>query len=150
MFLIDPNKAPQGAYAAFSSQKCHGDTAVLRAQEIMERDLANELSVDVVAQRVALSRRTFARRFVGATGNTPREYLQRARIEAAKRALESGGSVAEVAFNVGYTDPVAFRKTFTQRTGLTPADYRSRYGPRTEPAWLDKAARRPRGRLATR
>lgn len=134
MFLIDPNKAPQSAYAVFSSQRTHGDDAVRRAQDRIEGDPAAPLSVDELARSVAQSRRTFARRFRAATGNTPLEYIQRARVEAAKRALEDGRSVADAATRVGYGDPVAFRKVFARVTGLTPSDYRARYGPRRSPA----------------
>lgn len=132
MFLIDPNKSPQGAYAVFSSQKSHGDDAVARAQERIESDPAGAPGVDALARAVALSRRTFARRFLAATGNTPLEYIQRVRVEAAKRALESGRTVTDAAHRVGYGDPVAFRKVFGRVAGLTPADYRARYGPRQE------------------
>jgi transcriptional regulator GlxA family with amidase domain len=135
MFLIDPNKAPQGAYAAFSTQKAHGDTPILRAQELIEMELKRAPSVDELARRVALSRRSFSRRFIEATGNTPRDYIQRVRVEAAKRALEQGDTVGDVADRVGYGDPVAFRKLFARVVGLTPADYRVRYGPRAQPAW---------------
>jgi transcriptional regulator GlxA family with amidase domain len=128
MFLIDPNKSPQGAYAIFGPQKGHGDADVLRAQDIIERELASPLSVDDLARHVAMSRRNFVRRFTAATGNNPREYLQRARIEAAKRALERTRSpVAAVACDVGYEDVVAFRRMFTRLTGLTPSAYRARY-----------------------
>jgi transcriptional regulator GlxA family with amidase domain len=135
MFLIDPNKAPQGAYAAFSTQKDHGDEPILRAQELIERDVGRLPGVDELARRVSLSRRTFVRRFHAATGNSPRSYIQRVRIEAAKRALAGGDAVASVALRVGYDDVVAFRKLFVRLAGVTPAEYRSRYGPRSAPAW---------------
>jgi transcriptional regulator GlxA family with amidase domain len=142
MFLIDPNKAPQGAYAAFSTQKDHDDTQILRAQEIIESEVGRLPGIDELARRVALSRRTFVRRFQAATGNSPRGYIQRVRVEAAKRALERGGSVASVANDVGYDDAVAFRKLFVRLAGLTPADYRARYGPRAAPAWEQRARSR--------
>jgi transcriptional regulator GlxA family with amidase domain len=148
MFLIDPNKAPQGAYAAFSTQKGHGDTAILRAQELIENEVARAPSVDDLARRVALSRRSFSRRFVDATGNTPRDYIQRVRVEAAKRALEQGRAVGDVADRVGYADVVAFRKLFARLVGLTPVEYRGRYGPRAAPAW-EPARRRTGVRLST-
>jgi transcriptional regulator GlxA family with amidase domain len=142
MFLIDPNKAPQGAYAIFSSQKAHGDDGVLRAQELIEAAVERVPAVDALARSVAMSPRTFVRRFHGATGNTPREYIQRVRIEAAKRLLEGGHHpVGEVARRVGYGDVVAFRKLFIRNTGLTPADYRARYGPRSAPAWATRTGR---------
>lgn len=139
MFLIDERKAPQGAYAIFAGQRQHGDAEILRAQELIERTVAQALSVEEIAGRVSMTRRTFIRRFKAATGSTPRDYLQRARIEAAKRRLEgSRERVGEVAAGVGYEDLAAFRRIFLRHTGLTPTDYRRRYGEDAGPA------RRPR------
>jgi len=129
MFLIDVNKSPQTAYAILAGQKSHTDAEILEAQHLIETDVAHPLSVGQLARKVAMSRRTFVRRFTRATGSPPREYLQRVRVEAAKRALESSArSVGAIATTIGYTDPVAFRKLFVRLTGLTPADYRRRYG----------------------
>ncbi len=145
MFLIDVNKSPQRAYAMFASQKLHGDEGVLRAQRAIERDLSVGVSVEELARVASTSVRTFARRFKAATGNTPRDYVQRVRVEAAKRALEAGGaSVAEVAAGVGFSDAVAFRRLFVAHTGLTPTDYRARYGPRAAPVWVVPKRRRAR------
>ena len=73
-------------------------------------------------------RRTFERRFRQATNNTPLEYIQRVRVEAAKRSFEtSRKNVSEVMFDVGYTDTKAFRDIFKKITGLTPVDYRNKY-----------------------
>jgi transcriptional regulator GlxA family with amidase domain len=95
----------------------------------MEANLHRVRSVGELASKLGMSRRTFVRRFSRATGSSPREYLHRVRVEAAKRALEaSQRSVSSIASSVGYTDPVAFRKLFVRFTGLTPADYRRRYG----------------------
>lgn len=137
MFLVDVNKAPQGAYAMFSTQKTHADEPILRAQALIEESLSEGVSVHELAQATAMSTRTFVRRFRHATGNSPREYIQRVRVEAARRELESNhDAITSVATRVGYTDPVAFRKLFVRITGLTPADYRARYGPRTTPSWV--------------
>ena len=153
MFLIDVNKAPQGAYALFSTQKAHADESIQRAQALIEERLAEGISVDELARATAISTRTFVRRFRRATGNGPREYIQRVRIEAAKRALErSEDSVVAVATRVGYTDPAAFRKLFVRLTGLTPMDYRTRYGARTAPTWIvahGGRARAPRAQRKT-
>lgn len=127
MFLID-HKAPQGAYAIFSAQKQHGDADILTAQTLIERSGGRALSVEDLAAKLAMSRRTFIRRFKAATGGPPREYLQRACVEAAKRRLESTReSIAEVARAAGYEDLTAFRRLFLRHTGLTPSDYRHRY-----------------------
>jgi len=137
MFLVDVNKSPQGAYAIFGTQKAHGDEGILKAQNAIESELTHWLSVEDLARRVAMSRRNFVRRFKSATGNAPREYMQRVRVEAAKRALENTtGSVSAIAGDLGYEDVVAFRRLFIRWAGLTPAEYRARYGPRTSPALL--------------
>jgi transcriptional regulator GlxA family with amidase domain len=137
MFLIDVNKAPQGAYAMFSTQKTHDDEAIHRAQVLIEERLELGPLVEALARELAMATRTFVRRFKSATGNSPREYIQRMRIEAARRELEAGSdSVTAIARRVGYSDPVAFRKLFSRITGLTPADYRARYGPKTSPSYL--------------
>jgi len=80
------------------------------------------------------------RRFHRATGNSPREYIQRVRVEAAKRLLEGGNlAIGEIAGRVGYGDVVAFRKVFVRCAGITPGDYRVRYGARTAPSWVAAA-----------
>jgi len=145
MFLVDVNKSPQSAYAMFATQKTHGDEAILRAQDLLERDLASCPSVPELARRVAMSPRNFVRRFQHATGNSPRDYIQRLRIEAAKRVLEHAPrQLAAVASAVGYRDLVAFRRLFHRWTGLSPSDYRGRYGPRTAPATVRASDRRQR------
>lgn len=152
MFLIDANKAPQSAYAMFSSQRQHDDEAIKRVQESIE-SAPGEAHVEGLAKSAAMSVRTFARRFSRATGNNAREYIQRVRIEAAKRALEqSREPVAAIASRVGYADAVAFRKVFARITGLTPSDYRDRYGLRSTPSFVSerrKPIERRRGRSLT-
>jgi transcriptional regulator GlxA family with amidase domain len=129
MFLIDERKAPQGAYAIFSGQKQHGDPEVLKAQQLIEHTVTDAPTLEAIAARVSMTRRTFIRRFKAATGSTPLEYLQRVRIEAAKRQLEATReNVVQVAARVGYEDLSAFRRLFRRHTGLTPTDYRRRYG----------------------
>jgi transcriptional regulator GlxA family with amidase domain len=142
MFLVDVNKSPQSAYAIFNTQKTHGDEQILRAQDLLERDLADSPSVPALARRVAMSPRNFVRRFQQATGNSPRDYIQRLRIEVAKRALEGAVKpLSAIAGDVGYRDVVAFRRLFQRWTGLSPSDYRARYGPRTAPALSGRGPR---------
>ena len=81
-----------------------------------------------MADTFALSRRNLERRFKKATANSIVEYIQRVKIEAAKMSLETTrDNVNEVMYNVGYTDPKAFRSTFKRITGLSPIQYRSKY-----------------------
>lgn len=127
-FAIDIDRSSQSSFAIFNGQKGHNDEAVKLAQQYLEENFQEKVSVDQVAEHVAVSRRSFERRFKQATGNTVLEYLQRIKIEAAKRSFESSRkNINEVMFDVGYTDTKAFRNVFKKITGLTPIEYRNKY-----------------------
>ena len=127
-FQIDIERRSQSPFAIFNGQKDHEDEAVKKAQEIIEKSIQEKITVDQLADTLALSRRNLERRFKKATANTVVEYMQRVKIEAAKMSLESSReNVNEVMYNVGYSDPKAFRDTFKKITGLSPMQYRSKY-----------------------
>lgn len=127
-FAIDIERNSQAAFALFRGQKNHQDLAVRKAQEYIEKNFNEKFSVDQLAGRVAVGRRSFERRFQKATNNTVLEYVQRVKVEAAKRSFEmSRKNINEVMFDVGYTDTKAFRTIFKKITGLTPIEYRNKY-----------------------
>lgn len=127
-FMIDIDKTSQSPFIIFKGQKTHDDEAVKKAQDYIENNYQDKLTVDQIASMIALSRRNFERRFKKATANTVMEYIQRVKIEAAKINLESSRqNVNEVMFKVGYSDPKAFRVTFKKITGLSPIEYRNKY-----------------------
>lgn len=127
-FEIDIERGSQSPFIIFKGQKEHEDEPVKKAQEFIESNFRDKITVDQLAEMLFLSRRNFERRFKKATSNTVVEYHQRVKIEAAKQSLETAReNVNEVMFNVGYTDPKAFRNTFRRITGLSPIQYRSRY-----------------------
>jgi transcriptional regulator GlxA family with amidase domain len=128
IFQIDIERSSQSPFLIFQLQKNHDDDVIREAQNFIEENLSEKISFEELAAKLAVSRRNFDRRFIKATGNTPVEYLQRVKVEAAKRSLESGKrTVFEVMNDVGYTDDKAFREVFKKLTGLSPLDYRSRY-----------------------
>jgi len=128
VFQIDINRQSQSAFIIFSGQKLHGDDVVKKAQTYIEDHFDEKISVEHLSSRFAVGRRNFDRRFIKATGNTPVEYLQRVKIESAKKAFEvSRKTVNEVMYEVGYSDPKAFREVFRKCTGISPLDYRSKY-----------------------
>lgn len=127
-FAIDIDRDSQSAFMMFQGQKDHEDESIRKAQEFIETNYQEKISVDILADMFAIGRRSFERRFKKATDNTVVEYIQRVKIEAAKRSFESSlKNVSEVMFDVGYTDTKAFRTIFKKITGLTPVEYRNRY-----------------------
>ena len=128
MFQIDIERDSQSPFIMFSGQKDHEDEPIRKAQEFIEGNFQERITVDNLASMLALSRRNLERRFKKATSNTVVEYIQRVKIEAAKMSFElSRENVNEVMYKVGYNDTKAFRTTFKKITGLSPIQYRSKY-----------------------
>ncbi len=127
-FMIDIDRISQSPFLIFQGQKSHTDEPVKKAQEFIENNFEEKITVDQLASMLALGRRNLERRFKKATSNTVVEYIQRVKMEAAKKGLESSReNVNEVMYNVGYTDTKAFRTTFKKITGLSPVQYRNKY-----------------------
>ncbi|WP_421938442.1 GlxA family transcriptional regulator [Pedobacter sp.] len=127
-FAIDIDRESQLAFMMFQGQKGHEDEKIKQAQEFIDLNYQEKITVDQLADLLALGRRSFERRFKQATKNTVVEYIQRVKIEAAKRSFESSRkNITEVMFDVGYTDTKSFRDVFKKITGLTPIEYRNKY-----------------------
>jgi len=127
-FAIDIGRDSQSAFAIFKGQKNHTDPDIKKVQDYIEAKYDSKLAVEDLANLVLVGRRTFERRFKEATNNTPLEYIQRVRIEAAKKFFEgSRKNVSDVMYDVGYTDSKAFRDIFKKVTGLTPIAYRNKF-----------------------
>ncbi|REH54686.1 AraC family transcriptional regulator with amidase-like domain [Tenacibaculum gallaicum] len=127
-FAIDIDRDSQSAFTMFTGQKNHNDLEVIKVQEYIEANYKDKITVDDMASLVAVSRRSFERRFKQATNNTIIQYHQRVKIEAAKRHFESTRkNITEVMYEVGYSDTKAFRNVFKKITGLTPIEYRNKY-----------------------
>lgn len=128
VFQIDIDRQSQSPFTIFTTQKSHGDEIVKKAQSYIESKLDEKISVETLSSKFAVGRRNFDRRFIKATGNTPTEYAQRVKIEAAKKAFETTSKhISEVMYEVGYTDVKAFREVFRKITGLSPLEYKNRY-----------------------
>lgn len=127
-FEIDMDRVDQNQFAIFQGQKDHNDAAIKEAQHYIENNIKDKISVEQLAKKYAISSRNFVRRFKKATQNTPLEYIQRVKIEAAKRSLESTEqNVNEVMWQVGYADQKAFRTVFKKYAGLSPVAYKTKY-----------------------
>jgi transcriptional regulator GlxA family with amidase domain len=132
-FAIDIDRDSQSKFMMFQGQRKHTDDAVLQAQDFIEANFQDKITVDELASRFSIGRRSFERRFKKATLNTVMEYIQRVKVEAAKRSFESSRkNVNEVMFDVGYSDTKAFRDLFRKLTGLSPVEYRNKYNKQIE------------------
>jgi len=127
-FQIDIERHSQSPFIIFKGQKEHEDELIKKAQEFIEQNFQDKITVDELASMLYLGRRNFERRFKKATANTVVEYMQRVKVEAAKKSFEtSRKNINEVMYDVGYADVKAFRTIFRKITGLTPIEYRNKY-----------------------
>lgn len=128
VFAIEIERDNQQSFTIFQGQKGHADEPIKKAQEYIEQNFQEKITIDQLALRFAIGRRNLERRFKKATSNTVIEYVQRVKMEVAKMSLESSReNVNEVMFKVGYTDTKAFRSVFRKVTGLSPVQYRNKY-----------------------
>ena len=125
---IEFDRISQSEFIIFSGQKDHTDKQIKKAQEYIEKNYDKKINIDSIAELVHLNGRSFLRRFKKATSNTPLEYVQRVKTEAAKKKLESSTeTILEVMYGIGYRDEKAFRSIFRKFTGLSPIEYRKKY-----------------------
>ncbi|MBL4731325.1 MAG: GlxA family transcriptional regulator [Rhizobiaceae bacterium] len=127
--LIEPPRRYQQPFSQFIPPFDHGDEIILSIQHHLHADPTHAHSIGKLATIAGHTERTFLRRFAKATGFRPTEYLQNVRISKAREILETTNrSVEQIAWQVGYSDPAAFRKIFQRLTSLSPTIYRHRFG----------------------
>lgn len=127
-FALDIGRNSQSQFAIFKGQRSHGDPEIERVQDYIEQHYEEKLTIENLAEHIHLGRRTFERRFKEATNNTVIAYIQRVRMEAAKKHFEATRkNISEIMFDVGYTDTKSFRDIFKKVTGLTPIEYRNKF-----------------------
>src|ERR1700747_2275854 len=108
----------------------HNDESFSMAPDWLHENFHRTFPLEAPARRVGMSLRNFVRRFKQATGDSPLIYLQKLRVAAAKRLLESDHrTMQEISDAVGYQDVAFFRALFQRHTGVSPSGYRRRFGP---------------------
>lgn len=128
IFQVEIDRQRQSPFIIFKGQKQHSDEMVKDAQAYIESQLTEKISIETLSAKFAVGRRNFDRRFIKATGNTPIEYMQRVKVESAKKSFETTRkSINEIMYEVGYSDLKAFREVFRRFTGVSPLVYRSKY-----------------------
>jgi acyl-CoA synthetase (AMP-forming)/AMP-acid ligase II len=127
--LLSMPRHSQTGYALLPLSPPHADDKVREAEAYLQKRFRSAVSIDQLGRAVNMSPRNLMRRFKAATGRVPGDYVQTLRVAAARELLERGGriSVQEVCTRVGYEDAEFFRQLFKRHTGLSPAEYRSRF-----------------------
>jgi transcriptional regulator GlxA family with amidase domain len=106
----------------------HGDAIIQEIQKWLIKHFSVASPIEQAARQSGISERSFKRRFKKATGHTPIDYVQRLRVDEAKRRLErTDAPVDEIGWQVGYEDPTFFRRLFKRVTGVTASAYRRRF-----------------------
>ena len=128
IFAIDMGRSDQSQFMIFQGYKKHRDEHILKAQEFIEKHYEGKISVPQLAEHVLLGKRNLERRFKVATAHSVTEYIQRVKVEAAKKQLETGNKIVnDVIYDVGYSDTKSFRNVFKKIVGMSPVEYRNKY-----------------------
>lgn len=129
ILAIDAQRHSQAPYVMQAVLQSPGYAIVERAQRWLNRHLGEPVVLADLATHCHVSQRTLLRRFREATGESPEGALQQLRVERAQGLLESTALPFEqITASCGYTDASAFRRVFKRRAGVTPQDYRRRFG----------------------
>lgn len=127
-YVIDMGRGSQAIYSSLPGKRYHQDERILALQDWLDNHFDKTLTVLELAEHAKLSERTLKRRFKAATGETPIQYIQHLRIEAAKKRLESSqDSVEAITHQIGYENLASFIRLFKRITNMTPSGYRARF-----------------------
>ncbi|MET4141811.1 helix-turn-helix domain-containing protein [Pedobacter sp. UYP1] len=128
LMQLDIERHSQSPFQIFTGLKKHADEIIRDIQDFIEMNTSEKITVDFLAAKCNMDRVNFSRRFKKATQLPPVDYIQQVKIEAAKRALETGSqNINEIMYSVGYIDAKAFRTIFKKVTGLSPTEYKSKF-----------------------
>jgi transcriptional regulator GlxA family with amidase domain len=128
VFAIDMNREQQRYFGHFNPVHDHGDDLVIKTQRCIENAYSDPGTIEHILQQIPASRRNIVRRFKQATGSTLIEYLQKTRIEEAKKLLEqTNRGIMEIMLDIGYNDLKTFRQLFKKSLGMTPKEYRDKF-----------------------
>jgi transcriptional regulator GlxA family with amidase domain len=133
-FVVMDNRREPHTHELIAHHVRHHDPLILKAEKWMRAHLKREIRIDEMADHLAVSARTLMRRFKERTGESPSAYLQKLRVEAAKALLAgTHHRIEQIPERVGYRDESTFRRLFKKHAGVSPREYRRRFGDRIEP-----------------
>lgn len=129
VYMLQWHDLGQQPFASLTCRRCSDDPMIASCQEWLALHYRTRAPIASIVARSGLPERSFLRRFTKATGMKPIDYLHAVRIEEAKQLLETSEmSVEAIADEVGYEDVSFLNRLFRRKTGLTPAQYRLRFG----------------------
>lgn len=128
LLVVAQRQGGQSQFSPYLQAAAQPDSLATVIQDHVMHHLAESLSVEHLADVAGMSARNFARAFVKAQGITPAEFVQRARIDAARNLLEGGAlPLKTIAYRCGFGSAARMRLVFFQRFGITPAQYRASF-----------------------
>lgn len=117
-----------------NAQKHDADGTFSDLHAWIAANLEESLQVEHLAERAGMSPRSFARHYKQRTGLTPARAVERIRVDVAKSLLQLGtGSMAAIALQTGLADEQRLRRAFQRHAGVSPFEYRRKFGPCTQP-----------------
>jgi len=129
LMLVERRRGSQSPFLQPHAPRNEGDTDIARATRYLQQHLGRRLAMAGVCRALAVSERTLARKFKASLGMSPLSYLQSQRIGRARQLLESSTLPLErIVEQCGYEDVSSFRKLFARQVGMTPREYRLRFG----------------------
>ena len=118
----------QSQFSPYLTAPADNTSPVAKVQAHVMQHIGERFTVRQLAEVAGMSARNFARVFVQETNTTPHEFIERARVDAARKLLESGGAALKaIAYDCGFGNPDRMRIVFTKRIGVTPMQYRERF-----------------------
>lgn len=128
LLVVAQRQGGQSQFSPYLNTSTDDDSPVARIQRYVMEHISEPFSVERLAEVVAMSPRSFARVFARDAKVTPAEFVQRARIDAARHLLEgSEMAIKAVAYHCGFGSAARMRLVFSQRLGVTPTQYRDNF-----------------------
>ena len=130
-FLVVFLKRPggQSQFSSYLTREASSRSDLRDLQSWIMQHPEENLKVEMLADHMAMSSRNFARLFTSETGMTPAKFVEMVRIDAARNLLElTKFPIDNIADSSGFKDPENMRRAFIRQLGITPSDYRKRFG----------------------
>jgi transcriptional regulator GlxA family with amidase domain len=128
LVVVAHRQGGQSQFSPYLNGPAGNDSLIARAQAHVMAHIGSRHTLQSLAEEVGMSVRNFARHFVQETGITPHEFVERARIDAARRLLEASDQpLKAVAYDSGFGTADRMRLVFAERLGVSPAQYRASF-----------------------